>query len=153
MNEQAKPFIKDYIIDGYDLNRPWGGFYYINKNDLERFIKDHFPNTDVDTNLPLSPKILIVNPEKKLSWQYHSRRKEIWSILKGPVKIARSFDDIESNISIANTGDIITLDKEERHRLIGLDDFAVIAELWCHTDLNHLSDENDIVRIQDDYNR
>ena len=32
-------------------------------------------------------------------------------------------------------------------------DFGVVAEIWQHTDLNNPSDENDIVRIQDDYGR
>lgn len=152
IEEIAKPYLKNYIIDGYDLLRPWGGFYYINKNSLSNFINDYFIG-DFNINLPLSPKILIIKPHKKLSWQYHNRRKEIWTILKGPVQIIRSNDDIESNIIVANTNDIITLDKEERHRLVGLDDYAVIAELWCHTDTNNLSDEHDIIRIQDDFNR
>ena len=51
------------------------------------------------------------------------------------------------------TGDQIRLKKEERHRLIGLSDFAVIAEIWQHTDPNNPSDENDIVRLSDDYGR
>lgn len=152
MDELAKPFINKYIIDDYDLSRPWGGFYYINKQNLEQFIAEYF-KINIDTSLPLSPKILIINPGKKLSWQYHLRRREIWSVLKGPVQIIRSNDNIESCISIANTGDIITIENEERHRLIGLDSFAVVAELWCHVDTNHLSDEKDIVRVQDDYNR
>ena len=41
----------------------------------------------------------------------------------------------------------------ERHRLVGLDKIGVVAEIWIHTDLNNLSDENDIVRINDDFNR
>ena len=50
-------------------------------------------------------------------------------------------------------GDQITLKKGERHRLIGLSDFAVIAEIWQHTDPNNPSDEKDIVRLSDDYGR
>ena len=48
------------------------------------------------------------------------------------------------------TGDQIKLKKGERHRLIGLTDYAVLAEIW-HTDPNNPSDENDIVRLSDDY--
>ena len=51
------------------------------------------------------------------------------------------------------TGDQIKLKKGERHRLIGLNDFAVLAEIWQHTDSNNPSDENDIVRLSDDYGR
>ena len=46
-----------------------------------------------------------------------------------------------------------TIVLQERHRLVGLDKIGVVAEIWIHTDSNNLSDENDIVRINDDYNR
>ena len=50
-------------------------------------------------------------------------------------------------------GDEIKLYKGERHRIIGMDEYAVVAEIWIHTDKDNPSDENDIVRIQDDYDR
>lgn len=145
---------QEYKISGYDLDRPWGEFYYIHQDDLHRFIDNHFSDlkNTIDVTKNISPKILVVNPGKKLSWQYHERRKEIWSIIKGPVQIIRSFDNKQSNIFIAETNDLIVLEREERHRLIGLNDIAVIAELWIHTD-EQLSDELDIIRIEDDYNR
>jgi hypothetical protein len=34
-----------------------------------------------------------------------------------------------------------------------LDDYAVVAEIWQHTDINNPSDEDDIVRWQDDFER
>ena len=40
----------------------------------------------------------------------------------------------------------------ERHRLIGLEDYGIVAEIWQHTDSVH-SDEEDIVRVQDDFKR
>jgi len=146
-------YLKDYSISDKDLNRPWGGFYYINNTDLSKFSSEFFPNCDIDITNPISPKILIINPGKRLSFQYHNRRKEIWSVIKGPVGVVRSYTDDENITQTLQTGDIITIDKQERHRLIGLDNIAIVAELWCHTDINHLSDENDIIRLQDDYNR
>jgi len=50
-------------------------------------------------------------------------------------------------------GDVITFDNQERHRLIGLDNIGVVAEIWQHIDIDNPSDENDIVRLKDDYNR
>ena len=50
-------------------------------------------------------------------------------------------------------GEVIHFDNQERHRLVGLDKIGVVAEIWIHTDLNNPSDENDIVRISDDYKR
>ena len=43
--------------------------------------------------------------------------------------------------------------KGERHRIIGTSEYAIIAEIWIHTDKDNPSDEDDIVRIQDDFNR
>jgi mannose-6-phosphate isomerase-like protein (cupin superfamily) len=88
-----------------------------------------------------------------LSWQYHHRRAEIWRVIQGQVGVKRSINDIEGELEILNVGDTITLQKGERHRLIGLSDYAVIAEIWQHTDANHPSDEDDIVRVQDDFGR
>ena len=50
-------------------------------------------------------------------------------------------------------GETIVLAKGERHRLIGLDTFGIVAEIWQHTDSQHPSDEDDIVRLQDDFGR
>ena len=96
---------------------------------------------------------MVVNPNSKLSWQYHHRRAEIWKVFKGEVGVSRSFDDNQNPLIKLVTGDQIRLKKGERHRLIGLSDFAVIAEMWQHTDSNNPSDDNDIVRISDDYGR
>jgi mannose-6-phosphate isomerase-like protein (cupin superfamily) len=101
----------------------------------------------------LSPKILVVAPGKRLSWQYHHRRAEIWRVIQGQAGVKRSPNDSEEELEILNVGDTITLQQGERHRLIGLDEYAVIAEIWQHTDANHPSDEDDIVRVQDDFGR
>ena len=52
-----------------------------------------------------------------------------------------------------NEGDQVVLKQGERHRLIGLDHFCVVVEIWQHTDANHPSDEEDIIRVQDDFGR
>jgi len=101
----------------------------------------------------LSPKILIVKPNDRLSCQYHNRRAEIWQIFKGSAGIIRSDSDIENDIEIYNESDQIILKQGERHRLIGLNDYCVVAEIWQHTDKNHPSDEEDITRVQDDFGR
>ena len=144
--------VEKYTITGSET-RQWGQFFYIDLDDLSRFIKDYFPDIMVDITLPISPKILIINPGQRLSWQYHDRRKEIWSIIKGPVKVVHSHDDVERFVRIYNSGNIVTIQNKERHRIVGLDEYVVVAELWMHIDVNHLSDENDIVHIQDDYHR
>ena len=147
---------KGFKIISKDFERPWGGFLVIDESQAQDFVNTFFDGVNLETlkiGGKLSPKILIVSPNSKLSWQYHHRRAEIWRVFKGKVGISRSFDNIEKPVKILNEKDQIKLKKGERHRLIGLDDFAVVYEIWEHTDPNHPSDENDIVRISDDYGR
>tara|TARA_B100001167_G_C16758169_1_gene299886 strand:- start:1011 stop:1505 length:495 start_codon:yes stop_codon:yes gene_type:complete len=142
------------VID-FDFDRPWGGFLVIDEKQTSLFISTFF--NDININLSndtrLSPKILIVDPNSRLSWQYHFRRKEIWKIYRGSVGVIRSKNDIENPMDIHKMGDVITFDTQERHRLIGLDNIGVVAEIWQHIDIDNPSDENDIVRLKDDYNR
>ena len=139
-----------------DFERPWGGFLVISEKQAQEFADKFFDGINVENikiGGKLSPKILVVNPNSKLSWQYHHRRAEIWKVFKGKVGVSRSFDDNQNPLIKLVAGDQIRLKKGERHRLIGLNDFAVIAEIWQHTDPNNPSDENDIVRLSDDYGR
>ena len=101
----------------------------------------------------MSPKILIVKPNVRLSWQYHNRRAEIWEVYKGTAGIIRSDSDEENEMKIYNEGDQIVLKQGERLRLIGLNETSVVAEIWQHTDKNNPSDEEDIIRVQDDFGR
>ena len=145
-----------FEIISKDFNRPWGGFLVINEKQVQEFANQFFDGINIQTlkiGGKLSPKILIIKPNSKLSWQYHYRREEIWRVFKGKVGISRSHDNEQSPIVKLNEGDEIKLEKGERHRLIGLDNYAVLAEIWQHTDPNNPSDENDIVRLSDDYGR
>ena len=143
-------------IDSYDHTRPWGGFFVIKEEDAQRFSDIYFDSYDVASLRKagkLSPKILLVKPAARLSWQYHHRRAETWRVVKGPVGVIRSFDDTQKDMTTHHNGDVIALQKGERHRMIGLDNWGVVAEFWQHTDAKSPSDEEDIVRLQDDYAR
>ena len=143
------------VIDK-DIKRPWGGFFVISEDNTQDFSSIYFNglNTDeLQISGKLSPNILIIAPYKRLSWQYHHRRSEIWKVVSGEIKVITSHDDIERNEKILRMGDEISLSKGERHRIIGLDDYAVVAEIWIHTDRDNPSDEYDIVRVQDDFDR
>ena len=145
-----------FTIKSHDFERPWGGFLVIDENQAQAFSNQFFKGLDVNTlkiGGKLSPKILIVKPEARLSWQYHNRRAEIWQVYKGSAGIIRSVTDIENEMEVYNEGDQIILQQGERHRLIGLDDYCVVAEIWQHTDATHPSDEDDIIRVQDDFGR
>lgn len=139
-----------------DKERPWGGFFVIDENQAEAFARRFFPETPLNTlklTEKLSPKFLIVAPDKRLSWQYHLRRAEIWKVLSGKVGVVRSETDEEGDLVTLKEGELVKLHQGERHRLVGLKDWAVLAEIWQHTDPSHPSDEQDIIRIQDDFGR
>ena len=145
-----------FDIISKDFERPWGGFLVINDKQAQEFANKFFDGIDIESlkiEGKLSPKILIVKPNSKLSWQYHHRREEIWMVCRGKVGISRSYDNNQNPIIKLDEGRQVKLEKGERHRLIGWDDYAVLAEIWQHTDSNNPSDENDIVRLEDDYGR
>ena len=146
----------NFTIVNKDDARPWGGFYVIDEMQSAQFAQHYFPGENFEelkiTN-KLSPKILLVAPHQRLSWQYHHRRAEIWVCIGGTVAVITSDTDEEKTQHILKSGDIIKLKQGERHRLIGLDDWGIVAEIWQHTDESNPSDEDDIVRVQDDYSR
>ena len=144
-----------FEITDEDLERPWGAFFYINENQAQEFSDLFFGSLDVNKlkiSGKLSPKILIVKPNVKLSWQYHNRRAEIWQVYKGVVGVVQSPTDTEGPIKIFYPGYQIKLKKGIRHRLIGLEDYGVVAEIWQHTDPVP-SNEDDIIRVKDDFGR
>ena len=72
---------------------------------------------------------------------------------KGSAGIIKSDSDVENEMEVYNEGDQIVLLQGERHRLIGLNETSLVAEIWQHTDANHPSDEEDIIRVQEDFGR
>lgn len=96
---------------------------------------------------------MLVEPGKKLSWQYHHRRAEIWKLIDGKASVARSDTDEENGSQVLEVGDIVKLKQGERHRLMGSNEWGIVAEIWMHIDPVNPSDEDDIVRLQDDFGR
>lgn len=155
--DRVRTMIEDagLAIVATDDARPWGGFFVIDEAQAARFIRAFFPNEDAAAIVAgrVSPKILVVAPNSRLSWQYHHRRAELWRVLEGPVLVMRSQDDAETAPKTHEAGDVLRLAQGERHRLIGRENYGVVAEIWRHTDPAHPSDEQDIVRVQDDFGR
>lgn len=147
---------QDLKINKQDNTRPWGGFFVIEEDEAEKFIALYFPQlskADLNISGKLSPKILVVAPGKRLSWQYHHRRAEIWKLIGGTAGVVTSDTDVEKETRHLNIGDVIQLKQGERHRLLGLESWGIVAEIWRHTDAANPSDEDDIVRLQDDFGR
>jgi len=145
-----------FSIINSDQTRPWGGFFVIDEQQSQKFIDFFFANVESskkESSGKISPKILIVEKEKRLSWQYHHRRSELWKVIGGEVGVIQSENDHQTDIQTKKVNDIITLKQGERHRLIGLETWGIVAEIWQHTDNENLSNEDDIVRVQDDFGR
>ncbi|HCK20816.1 MAG TPA: phosphoheptose isomerase [Bacteroidetes bacterium] len=133
--------------------RPWGGYFVIDEAQASEFMQTFFADQELAHDGKLSPKILLVAPGKRLSWQYHHRRSEVWKCLDGAVRVTISSDDTQSMAQELHPGEVIRIEQGVRHRLEGLEDWGVVAEIWQHTDPEHPSDEDDIVRLQDDFGR
>ena len=107
-----------------DFERPWGGFLVIDERQSQEFTNRFFNGIHVK-NLKisgkLSPKILIIKPNSKLSWQYHQRRAEIWKVIRGEVGAIKSKSNNQNEKKILNEEDIFRKYKRERNRIIGLD--------------------------------
>lgn len=154
----VEEFLKEEKLDitRKDMSRPWGGFFVINETQAPEFIEkffSHLSMEDFSGFEKLSPKILIVAPQKRLSWQYHYRRSEIWKLIYGSAGVVLSDTDEETAAIPLSVGQVINLKQGQRHRLIGTHNWGIVAEIWQHTNKDHPSDEDDIIRVQDDFGR
>ena len=149
-------FKNSFTIISKDISKPWGGYFLIEEKQSIKFLNFFFNRSKfkkIGSKLKLTPKVLAIKPNKRLSWQYHNRRSEIWSIIKGDILVSKSINDIEENLICLEKGDQIKIDNKIRHRIVGTNNFSLVAEIWIHVDKSNPSDENDIIRLQDDFNR
>lgn len=135
-------------------SKPWGGYILFDQRDTKRFLRDFFDNKyQFEPGQDISIKLLIAEPKARLSWQYHDRRSEIWRFLNKGL-VVTSETDFQAEPISKDTDEIIEIAAAERHRLIGDDrQYTLVAEIWQHTNPHNLSSEDDIVRLDDDYNR
>lgn len=158
---QAKQILLDYLdthslrVVEEDFEKPWGGYFRIHDDDLHHFIDLFFPEYVQlkHSEQKLRPKILLVSAHTRLSWQYHFRRAEIWKVLFGPIGVMQNTTDEQTEPTWHHTNELIEHDTQIRHRLMGADNYGVVAEIWKHTDPMLSSEEDDIVRVQDDFGR
>ena len=108
--------------------RPWGTF------------------TVLDEGKNYKVKRIEVLPGKRLSYQKHSRRAEHWMIVEGAAKV--TLNDQEITLGVGETIDIPI---EAAHRIENPHgaDQLVFIEIQRGSYLG----EDDIVRLQDDFNR
>jgi mannose-6-phosphate isomerase len=148
-----------YTVVEKNADKPWGAYLRFDSNQADEFVADFFPGlSPEDARLgidgaELSPKFLVVKPGERLSWQYHDRRAERWCFLT-PGGYRKSMTDDEGERTEAVAGEVVQFQTGERHRLEGRPDgFVLVAEIWQHSEPAQPSDEDDIVRLADDYQR
>jgi len=156
--DQARQMLTErgFRIIDEDMARPWGFFLSVDESQAPEFIKCFYDDVDlggIDTSMPLRPKILGIQQHQRLSLQVHDRRSEIWRDLAGEFHVIFGPDEDHLDQRLMMPGDVQALGQGTVHRAAGLDRPALVAEIWQHTDPTHLSDENDIKRLQDDHGR
>ena len=108
-------------------NRPWGAFYVIHDE----------PNYKL--------KRIEVKPNSRLSYQYHNKRSECWTIVQGSGLITIDGDDMK-----ISQGESVKIKQGSKHRIYNnTSEYLVFIEVQTGTYFG----EDDIIRIEDDYNR
>lgn len=142
------------IVDDM-ADKPWGIGFRFDDSNLPDFLQRYYADENITTTEgeSLSPKFLFIAPNVKLSWQYHFKRSELWKVIGGKVGVVLSDTDEETQTMTHGVNDLITVSRGKRHRIVGLDQWGLIAEIWQHADADDPSSEEDIVRISDDFGR
>ena len=90
-------------------------------------------------------KQLQVRPQQRLSLQYHHHREEHWLVTHGVATVT-----VGDKTWKARKGESIFIPKEAKHRLAN--EGQELVEI-IEVQLGDYFGEDDIVRLQDDYNR
>ncbi len=105
--------------------KPWGSF-------------TRFTNNEVST-----VKLLYINKGEEFSLQYHTHREEFWKIIHGNPEII-----IGDKTYYPKEGEEFIIAPHVNHRVFAKTDDVVVLEIS-----EGRFDEDDIVRIEDKYNR
>ena len=106
--------------------RPWGKFR-------------RFPHEDAG-----SVKIITVEPDRRLSLQYHNGRAEFWVVLDPGLEVT-----VGDRVWLAAANEEILIPRRAPHRMRNVGQAPVrVMEIWIGR-----SSESDIVRLSDDYDR
>jgi mannose-6-phosphate isomerase-like protein (cupin superfamily) len=91
-------------------------------------------------------KKISINPNQKISLQYHNHRREEWFIVSGS-----GFAELGKEKTVINlpTNSSLTILEKQLHRITANEEGVQFIEIQHGT----VVDENDIVRIEDLYGR
>lgn len=111
----------------YMENRPWGSFFVIKED----------PSYKI--------KRIEVNPGQRLSYQYHNKRSEVWIMIQGNGIII-----LNGKSKKYKKGDTILIPQGMKHRIENCGNEKTI---FIEVQTGSYFGEDDIVRLEDDYNR
>ena len=107
--------------------RPWGRFFVIHN----------------EQNYKL--KRIEVDPKGRLSYQYHNKRSEVWTIIEGIGRIT-----INGQVKDYRSGETIIIPQGSKHRIENLENKSVKI---IEAQIGSLLKETDIIRYKDIYGR
>ena len=108
--------------------RPWGEYFVLE---------------DASTH---KVKRIKVEPKGRLSYQYHRKRSEVWTIVSGTGRIT-----LDDNIQDYEAEEVIQIPQGMKHRIENPSNTENC--IFIEVQLGSYFGEDDIVRIEDDYNR
>lgn len=91
-------------------------------------------------------KRILVKPEQRLSYQYHKERQEAWTVIKGVAKITLNDEEKEYK-----PGETIIIKLGDKHRMANPSKTETMELIEVQT--GTYFGEDDIIRIEDDYDR
>ena len=107
--------------------RPWGRFFVLHDEPTYKL------------------KRIEVDPGRRLSYQYHHKRSEAWTIVEGVAKIT-----LDGYIKDYSKGETVLIPQGVKHRIENKGSKKVV---FIEVQTGTYFGEDDIVRIEDDYNR
>jgi mannose-6-phosphate isomerase len=119
------------------------GALFINRMDIVREKRPWGRFEQFCHNQECTVKIITVKPHSKLSLQYHRNREEFWRVVEGSGRIVLGEKTFE-----ARAGDEFFIKKLQKHRMMTTECEMKVLEISFGT-----FDEQDIVRLEDAYNR
>ena len=114
-------------MDNKKTIRPWGNFLILAENTSYKV------------------KRITIYPSKRISYQFHNKRSEIWTVVSGKGLV--TLNDIEKNL---NYGDSIEIPAKSKHRIHNKSKENLV---FIEVQTGKYFGEDDIVRLDDDYKR
>lgn len=90
-------------------------------------------------------KRIIVNSDKRLSYQKHFKREELWTVVQGIATVT-----LDGHVQDYGVGQVIHIPKESFHRVAN---HQLETLVFIEIQRGSYFGEDDIIRVEDDYGR